>query len=178
MREDLYRINGTYSVGLLLGTFIKNPGFRYIVLYRLLHSTHNPIARKLYGLYIGHIQRKYGIQINASAQIGRGFAINHWGSIVVNGRAVIGNNVTICNGVTIGQTNRGERMGTPTILDGAYIGTGAKVIGRVTVGRNAAVGPNAVMTRDVPDNAVAVGIPARIVSYKGAKEYVDNQIAL
>lgn len=178
IQEDLFRIYGCSGVKLFFTTFLKNPSFRFITMYRLFHGSKNSMKRKLYGLYIGHLQRKYGLQINAAATIGRGFAINHWGNIVVNGRAVIGNNVTICNGVTIGQTNRGKRMGCPTIMDGAYIGSGAKVIGRVTIGRNAAIGPNAVVTKDIPDNAVAVGVPAKVISFDGAKEYVDNQISL
>ena len=122
------------------------------------------------------MQRHYGIQIPWGTHIGKGFYIGHFGTIVVNGGAVIGDNVNISQGVTIGQTNRGKRKGVPVIGNGVYIGPGAKVIGKVTIGNNVAIGANAVVTEDVPDNACVAGVPAKIVSMNGAEGYVNRKV--
>ena len=89
---------------------------------------------------------------------------------------MIGDNVNISQGVTIGQTNRGKRKGVPVIGNGVYIGPGAKVIGKVTIGNNVAIGANAVVTEDVPDNACVAGVPAKIVSMNGAEGYVGRKV--
>ena len=122
------------------------------------------------------MQRRYGIQIPWGTRIGKGFYIGHFGTIVVNGGTVIGDNVNISQGVTIGQTNRGKRKGVPVIGNGVYIGPGAKVIGKVTIGNNVAIGANAVVTEDVPDNACVAGVPAKIVSMNGAEGYVNRKV--
>ena len=122
------------------------------------------------------MQRHYGIQIPAGTKIGKGFYIGHFGCIVVNPDAVIGDNVNISQGVTIGQTNRGPRKGTPRIGNNVYIGPGAKIIGNIAIGNDAAIGANAVVTHDVPDNAVVAGVPAKIISMTGSRGYVNNKI--
>ena len=78
--------------------------------------------------------------------------------------------------MTIGQSNRGDRRGVPTIGSRVYIGPGAKIIGNIQIGNNVAIGANAVVTKDVPDNAVVAGIPARIISMDGADGYVDRVV--
>ena len=94
---------------------------------------------------------------------------------MVNQGAIIGNNVNISQGVTIGMANRGEKAGVPVIGNEVYIGPGAKIIGAIKVGNNVAIGANAVVTHDVPDNAVVGGVPARIISMKGAEGYVNRK---
>ncbi|MGE5865508.1 MAG: serine O-acetyltransferase, partial [Rhizobacter sp.] len=103
-----------------------------------------------------------------------GFYIGHFGGIVVNGESVIGKNCNISQGVTLGQANRGRNKGCPIVGDNVYIGPGAKLVGAVRIGDNVAIGANAVVTRDVPDNAVVVGIPARVISHEGSAGYVNN----
>lgn len=122
-----------------------------------------------------HYKFKYGINIPFITQIGKGFYIGHFGCIVVNQGTIIGNNVNISQGVTIGAANRGEKAGIPAIGDEVYIGPGAKVFGAIKVGNNVAIGANAVVTHDVPDNAVVGGVPARIISMEGAKGYVNRK---
>ena len=89
-------------------------------------------------------------------------------------RAKIGKNCNISQGVTIGQSNRGKRAGVPVIGDSVFIGPGAKIFGAITIGNNVAIGANAVVTSDVPDNAVVAGIPARILSLLGSAGYVQH----
>ncbi len=113
---------------------------------------------------VNHISRFLtGIDIHPGAQIGRNFFIDH-GFVVIGETAIIGDNVTIYQCVTLGGTNpangiAGKRH--PTLSDGVIIGSGAQVLGPITVGPNARVGANAVVTKDVPEGAVMVGIPAR-----------------
>lgn len=122
------------------------------------------------------MQRHYGIQIPSETRIGKGFYIGHYGTIVVNGAAVIGDNVNISHGVTIGQANRGRHKGVAIIGNGVYIGPGVKIVGKVIIGNNVAIGANAVVTSDVPDNACVAGVPAKIISMNGADGYVNRKV--
>jgi len=117
---------------------------------------------------------KYGITIPFTTSIGSGFYIGHFGCIIVHQKTVIGRNCNLSQGVTLGQANRGKNKGYPTIGDNTYVGPGAKVIGAVSIGDNVAVGANSVVTKDVPNNAVVAGVPAKIISYKGSVDYIGN----
>jgi serine O-acetyltransferase len=121
-----------------------------------------------------HYSVKYGISIPRTTQIGPGFYIGHFGDIVINGECIIGRDCNISQGVTLGQSNRGPRKGVPVLGDRVYIGPGAKIVGEVQVGSDVAIGANAVVTSDVPNNAVMVGVPARIVSYSGSTGYINH----
>ena len=87
---------------------------------------------------------------------------------------IIGSNCNLSHGVTIGVTRRGDKMGVPIIGDNVYIGPGAKIIGRVNIGNNAAIGANCVVTKDVPDFGVVVGIPGKVISYEGSQGYINK----
>lgn len=119
---------------------------------------------------------KYGINIPFVTEIDEGFYIGHYGCIVVNQKVVIGKNCNISQGVTIGKSNRGKKQGCAVIGDNVYIGPGAKIVGHVIIGNNVAIGANAVVTHDVPDNAVVAGVPARIVSMDGSEGYVNKKV--
>ena len=103
----------------------------------------------------------FGISIPINTSIGGGLRIRHFGGIVLNPSTVIGDNCTILNGVTIGAKGKGGK--SPTLGDNVYIGVGAKVLGEITIGNNVKIGANAVVLQDIPDNATAVGIPAKII---------------
>jgi len=118
---------------------------------------------------------KYGIEIPREAKIGYGFWISHYGGIILNGSVVIGNNCNISQGVTIGIGGRGDKRGNPVIGDNVYIGPGAKVFGKIRIGNNAAIGANAVVTKDVPDNATVGGIPATVINMKGSDGMINNR---
>jgi serine O-acetyltransferase len=117
---------------------------------------------------------KFGCSIPHTTSIGFGFYIGHIRDIVINERAVIGDNCNISQGVTIGQANRGRRKGTPVIGRNVYIGPGAKIVGAVRVGNDVAIGANCVVTDDVPDHAVVVGVPGRVISFDGSAGYVNR----
>jgi len=107
------------------------------------------------------VQIATGIDLPCEARVGRRLRIDHFGGIVVSGDTVIGDDVVIRNGVTIGLKRTGER-GAPVIGDGVDIGSGARILGPVRVGDGAVIGANAVVIADVPPGALAVGVPARI----------------
>lgn len=112
-----------------------------------------------------------GISLSTQARIGSGLYINHFGSIFV-GASIIGENCNLSHEVTIGVAGRGDKRGLPVVGDRVYFGAGAKVVGKVTIGNDVAIGANAVVTHDLSDCAVAVGAPARVVSYKGSFDSV------
>lgn len=103
-----------------------------------------------------------GIDLPCETRVGRRLKFEHFGGIIVSGDAVIGDDVIIRNGVTIG-LKRTNEPGAPVIGNGVDIGAGAKLLGSIRVGDGAVIGANAVVIRDVPAGALAVGIPARIV---------------
>jgi serine O-acetyltransferase len=113
-----------------------------------------------------------GIWIAPQATIGPGLYVGHFGGVIVSGDAVLGSNVNLSQGVTIGVAGRGERRGTPVLGDRVYVAPGAKLIGPITVGNDVAVGANAVVTRDVADRAVVDGVPARVISERGSFDFV------
>ncbi len=113
-----------------------------------------------------------GIELPKKAEIGSGLYIVHSGCIVIHPDVKLGDNCTISHGVTIGLGGRGDKLGSPKIGDRVYIAPGAKIFGSITIGNDVAIGANAVVTKDLPDNAVAVGIPAQIISYKGSQEFI------
>jgi serine O-acetyltransferase len=119
-----------------------------------------------------HYTYKFAISIPTSTKIGSGFYIGHFSGIIVNKDCIIGKNCNISQGVTLGQSNRGAKKGAPIIGDNVYIGPGAKLIGRVVIGNNVAIGANSVVTKDIEDNAVVVGAPARVISHNGVDGYI------
>ena len=137
---------------------------RYSVLRKLL----SPVGSILQLL----IEMTTGILIEPRIDIGPGFYIGHFGNIFVGGDTTIGKFCNISQENTLGFAGRGEKWGVPTIGDFVYIGPGAKLIGKIVIGDHVAIGANAVVTKDVPNNAVVVGIPGRIINYDSSKDFV------
>ena len=139
------------------------PGFHALLAHRLSHGLW---ARgfKWLARWLAHFSRWLtGIEIHPGARIGRRFFIDHGMGVVIGETAEIGDDCTIYHGVTLGGTtwNKGKRH--PTLKTGVVIGAGAKVLGPIIIGEHAKIGSNAVVVKDVPDNATAIGIPARLV---------------
>ncbi len=161
--------------------FIICPGAFAGVVFRLGHwiwSYSGPLGRLIWLLRPPFILLKRfseimtGIHIQPRATIGRGLYIDHSGSIFIGGEVVMGDNCNLTHEVTIGIAGRGDKRGMPTLGDRVLIGAGAKLIGKIDIGSDVAIGANAVVTHSVPDRAVAVGIPARVVSYEGSFEFI------
>ncbi len=139
------------------------PGLHAVLLHRLAHRLWNANFKWL-GRSVSTFSRWLtGIEIHPGAQIGERFFIDHGMGVVIGETAVIGNDVTLYQGVTLGGTswNKGKRH--PTLKDGVVVGAGAKVLGPFEVGEHAKIGSNAVVTKAVPPGATVVGIPGRII---------------
>ena len=118
-----------------------------------------------------------GMKISWRTQIGKGFYVGHPYGITINEGAIIGENVNIHKGATIGQQNRGAKKGTPTIGDCVWIGINAVIVGKVTIGNDVLIAPNAYVNFDVPDHSIVLGNPAKIVSRENATEgYINHKI--
>ena len=134
-----------------------------LIIHRLAHWLWGHRLRWL-GRFTAHLSRMLtGIEIHPGATVGRRFFIDHGMGVVIGETAVIGDDVTLYHGVTLGGTswNKGKRH--PTLESGVVIGAGAKVLGPITISAGAKVGSNAVVTKPVPAGATAVGNPARII---------------
>ena len=139
------------------------PGIHVLLVHRLSHWLWGARLRWL-ARFMSHLGRWLtGIEIHPGATIGRRVFIDHGMGVVIGETAVIGDDCTLYHGVTLGGTSWSKGKRHPTLLRGVVIGAGAKVLGPITLGAGAKVGSNAVVVRDVPPGATAVGIPARIV---------------
>jgi serine O-acetyltransferase len=127
------------------------------------------------GRMVSHLGRFFtGIEIHPGAVIGRRFFIDHGMGVVIGETAVVGDDVTLYHGVTLGGTSWTKGRRHPTIGDGVVVGAGAQILGPVTVGARAKVGSNAVVVRDVPPETTAVGNPARIIDSEQAQKREDK----
>ena len=139
------------------------PGFHALTIHRLAHALW---LNKLYWLarFVSHISRWLtGIEIHPGATMGRRVFIDHGMGVVIGETAIIHDDVTIYHGVTLGGTSWTKGRRHPTLENGVVIGAGAKVLGPITIGAGARVGSDAVVVKDVPARATAVGNPARII---------------
>lgn len=146
------------------------PGVHALIIHRFSHWLWKKHFFWL-GRFTSHIGRWLtGIEIHPGATIGRRVFIDHGMGIVIGETAEIGDDCTLYHGVTLGGTswNKGKRH--PTLEAGVVIGAGAKVLGPIIIGKNAKIGSNAVVVKDVPENATAVGIPARILEEEKIKQ--------
>jgi len=172
IESDLYRYYGVISIKVFLKSYFLIPGFNYMVWFRIVNTWNNIFFK--YILYRKSI--RFGIQIRRGTNIGKGCYMGHFGTIVISGSSIIGENCNISQGVTIGFSSRGKNKGYPKIGNNCYIGPGAKLIGNICIGDNVAIGANAVVTNDVPNDAVVAGIPAKILSNKGSTDYILNKV--
>ena len=140
---------------------VTSPGFQGVAGYRLTHW----LARKripFLGVMIQRIVEVWtGISISPQTKIGPGLSIYHFGGVIINQNAVLGSHCTLHHDVTIGNKNPGGP--SPELGDNVMVGAGARLLGGIKIGSNAQIGANAVVLSDIPDAAIAVGIPAKII---------------
>ena len=154
-------------------------GFWAVFQYRIAHVVYKiktPILKQLFQflclLWQKLIEISTGISIPASVSIGHSFYIGHFGGIIINAKASIGNNCNISQGVTIGVSGIGEKRGVPIIGDEVYIGANAVVAGKIHIGNNVLIGACSMVNCSIPDSAVVIGVPAIIISKNGSKGYI------
>ena len=141
------------------------PGLHAILLHRVASRLHRR-RRRLLARIVSHLNRGLtGIEIHPGATIGRRVFIDHGMGVVIGETAVIGDDVRMYQGVTLGGTGKQRGKRHPTLEDGVVVGVGAKILGAVTVGAGAKIGGGAVVLRDVPPHTTAVGVPARAVAW-------------
>ena len=150
---------------------------KFQVWYRRAQEAQNPLikylCRKLYNRY----RTKRCIEIDAETQIGAGLYFGHAYCITINPKAVLGRNINLHKGVTIGQENRGKRKGTPVIGDNVWIGVNATIVGSIHVGSDVLIAPNSYVNCDVPDHSIVFGNPCIIKHSDFATEnYVNRTI--
>jgi serine O-acetyltransferase len=177
--SDLYRIAGSVSTATLLNHVLRGGAFKHTFWMRTCRWAHSrPLLRAVFyrpaRMMLTHYTYKFGISIPFETQIGSGFYIGHFGGIVVNEKCVIGKNCNISQGVTLGEASRGSRTGCPVLGDSVYIGPGAKIVGAVRIGDRVAIGANCVVTKDVPDDSVVVGVPGTVISQEGSAGYINR----
>ena len=152
------------------------PGFHALVFYRAAHFFYQK-RRFFIARLISQWGRGFtGIEIHPGATIGSGLFIDHGSGVVIGETAEIGNNVTLYHGVTLGGTGKDQGKRHPTVCDDVLIGAGCKVLGPVVIGENSRIGANSVVLIDVPANATAIGIPARVVRVNGKRIQHESEL--
>jgi len=151
------------------------PGLHALWFYRRAHwlwTHHLPLL----GRVVSHLGRALtGIEIHPGATIGPGFFIDHGMGVVIGETAEVGANVTLYHGVTLGGTSWKKGKRHPTLEDDVVVGSGAKILGPITIGARTRVGANAVVVKDVPADSVVVGIPGRVTHRHGQRVvYVEH----
>ena len=139
------------------------PSFKVMLYYRLAHKLYKKKHFFLARWISQKGARKTGIEIHPGAQIGKGFFIDHGNGVIIGETAIIGDNVTLYQGVTLGGTGKEHGKRHPTIGNNVMISTGAKILGSFTIGDNSKIGAGSVVLKEVPPDSTVVGVPGRVV---------------
>ena len=149
------------------------PSFQVMLRYRVAHKLY---LKKHYFLARWISQkaaRKTGIEIHPGATIGKGLFIDHGSGVIIGETAIIGDNVTLYQGVTLGGTGKETGKRHPTLEDNVMVSAGAKILGSFTIGENSKIGAGSVVLKPVPANCTVVGVPGRIVKKDNKKPRMD-----
>lgn len=172
LKKDLYRYNEKSKIKLLSKKEIK-----WLIYFRKLQYCNNKFLKIIYYFKYKKMTSITGIQIPVRTKIGEGFYIGHCGRIIINPNSVLGRNINIATGVTIGQENRGKRKGTPIIGDNVWIGTNAVIVGNIKIGNDVLIAPLSYVNFDVPNHSIVIGNPGKIIKKEQAtKDYINNVI--
>ena len=159
--------------------FFLYPGVQAVFWHRAAHFLYKH-GLKFLARWISQTTRFFtGIEIHPGAVIGRGLFIDHGMGVVIGETAVVGDNCTIYQGVTLGGTGKEKGKRHPTLGDNVMVGSGAKVLGPFRVGSNSKIAAGAVVLSEVPENSTCVGVPARVVRLEGERVCTDlDQISV
>ena len=174
--KDLYRYYGDKGEG-LAKRILRPPEIKYISILRKAQSCKFKPLRLYYTVKLKIMSYKTHIQIPPKTKIGEGFYIGHTGRVIINPNAVLGKNINIATGVTIGQENRGKRKGAPTFDGDCWIGANSVIVGNVRIGEDVMIAPLTFVNFDVPPHSVVIGNPAKIIQKENATEaYIENRV--
>lgn len=180
MRADVYRYRGNAGKRDFVSAFVHDPGFRFtyylrkVAFYGQRKKSLWIFAYAYNRILLHHYRFKYGFDISPLTRIGPGLFLGHFGGVVISPQAVLGANVNIAQGVTIGAASRGPRTGAPTLEDRVWVGASAIIVGKITIGHDALIAPGAYVNFDVPSMAVVLGNPGKVVSNSGSVGYVNK----
>ena len=154
---------------------LTNHALRYLYAYRRMQRGKDPLG--FFRLVKRALRQQYALELD-SFNIGDGLYLGHAYCITVSDQAVIGANCNLSKGCTIGAENRGERAGAPSLGNRVWVGTNAVVVGKITIGDNVMIAPNAFVNTDVPADSIVVGNPAKIITGQpdATLGYVDHVI--
>ena len=172
--KDLYRYYG--ETGERLAQRLLRPvELKYIALFRKAEACRFKPLKLYYTVKLKRMSYRTHIQIPARTKIGEGFYIGHSGRVIIHPDAELGKNMNIATGVTIGQENRGKRVGAPKFDGNCWIGTNAVVVGNVHIGADVLIAPLSYVNFDVPSHSIVIGNPAKIIAKENATEgYICN----
>ena len=174
--KDLYRYYGDKGES-LAQRILRPTELKYIALFRKAEKCRFKLLKLYYTVKLKLMSYKTHIQIPARTKIGEGFYIGHTGRVVINPDAVLGKNMNISTGVTIGVENRGKRKGAPVFEGNCWIGTNSVVVGKVKIGEDVLIAPLTFVNFDVPSHSIVVGNPAKIIHKENATEaYIENRV--
>lgn len=169
IQSDLMRYYGKFDFLTFIRAYLRNATFRFQCAFRLCHARRG--ARAI-GLILWRLSKtKRTIQLPKETQVGYGLYIGHGGPIVVNPTTVIGNNCNLSQFVTIGSNESQAAI----IGDNTYIGPNVCIVENVRIGNNVTIGAGSVVTKDIPDNATAVGNYAKVINYNNPGRYVNKR---
>jgi serine O-acetyltransferase len=157
-----------------LEVFLCYAGLHAVWCYRINHWLWN---HKLFliGRWFSEVARLLtGIEIHPGAQIGRRLFIDHGMGVVIGETAVVGDDVLLYQGVTLGGTGKGDGKRHPTLEDGVVVGSGAKILGNITVGKNCRIGAGSVVLRNVPPDSTVVGVPGHVIFREGKRIVITD----
>lgn len=170
---DLFRVSG----GERIKHILFDPEFKYVALYRCTHTAlyRSRFKKAFWRFLLKRASIKYGYEIAPECVIGPGLRLVHRGGVCINPNSVIGTNVTIFHGVTIGATRRGKLKGSTIIGNRVWIGSNASIVGKIVVGDDVLIAPNSYVNKDVPSHSICLGNPMIILPRENATEYyLDN----
>lgn len=158
---DYYRTTDDYNFVLshFIRDYLSQHRLRYMIYFRHAQSTNNKFVKLYFDWQLFRMSRKYGIEIKSNTKIGKGFCMTHPYNITISPYAIIGDNVTMMKGSTIGLA----RNGAPTIGNCVYIGLNSTVIGKITIGDDVLIAPNTMVNVNVPSNSIVIGSPCKII---------------
>jgi len=167
IRADLAAYDGDWGAqGFWVMLVYRYGRWRYTVKPGIVRKPFSLLYKFLYKM----VQILTGIELPCEVDVGKNFRIDHFGDIIISGYARFGDDCIVRNGVTVGLKNIEEKA-APQVGNNVNIGAGAKLLGPITIGDNVDIGANAVVIKSIPDNCLAVGIPARIIVKRGEADH-------